>query len=76
VVPAERDAQFLVKTRPHVLANGKGHGYMSHMQILSRDMPKNKSKLESNRVETKVFVFVFSRKLSLFATKYDEKSRK
>jgi hypothetical protein len=29
-----------------------------------------------NRVETKVFVFVFSRKLSLFATKYDENSRK
>jgi hypothetical protein len=27
-------------------------------------------------VETKVFVFVFSRKLSLFASKCDEKSRK
>jgi hypothetical protein len=28
------------------------------------------------RVETKVFLFVFSRKLSLFATNYDEKLRK
>jgi hypothetical protein len=28
------------------------------------------------RVETKVFVFVFSRKLSLFLTEYDEKLRK
>jgi hypothetical protein len=28
------------------------------------------------RVERKVFVFVFSRKLSFFTTKYDEKSRK
>jgi hypothetical protein len=29
-----------------------------------------------SRVETKVFVFVFSRKLSLFASKFDKKSRK
>jgi hypothetical protein len=30
---------------------------------------------DATRVETKVFVFIFSQKLSLFATKYDKESR-